>query len=187
LVKKWNYDGSISTSFPGLNKIGHEGAKGLILSNIKAFKECIKINQEYIYAINDDNNINLDQYKSIFKDSIFKYDWFCILEDDAIIDEIIYNKILQFLNDNEKNDYDIILLDIRGNGGAAGILYNSYIIPQLIEDLHPLSDFSISLEEKYNCASLWDWKLWHYVNNNKIKFTLFPCIDSGKFESTINV
>jgi len=185
--QEWKYDGTIKNSFPGLNIVGHEGAKGLILSNIKALKECLKINQEYIYAINDDNKINLDTFQSIFKNTFFKYEWFCILEDDAIINKDIYDRIVLFLDENKSNDLDIILLDKRVGGGASGVLYNSYIIPQLIDDLHPLSEFSISMEEKYNHATLWDWKLWHYINNNDINYLLLPCIESGGFVSTINI
>ena len=185
--QEWKYDGSIVNSFPGLNIMGHEGAKGLILSNIKAFKECLKINLEYIYGINDDDKINLDSYQNIFKDTFFKYDWYCILEDDVIINIDIYNMIIKFIEENINNDLDIILLDKRVGGGAAGVIYNSYIISQILHDLHPLSEFSISMEEKYNHATLWDWKLWHYINNNEINYSLLPCIESGGFESTINI
>lgn len=184
--QEWVYDGSINNSFPGLNIFGHEGAKGLILSNIKAFQKCISINNDYIYGLNDDINVNCSKYKSYIEKSYYKYDWFCILEDDAIINRTIYNEILTFIEENK--DIDIILLDKRQGGGAAGVLYNSKIIKQVLEDLHPLSDFSITMEDEYNHATLWDWKLWHYVNNNpQIKCKIFPCIASGGFESTIDL
>jgi hypothetical protein len=185
--QEWKYIGNIQTSFPGLNLYGHDGAKGLILSNIKAFKECLKINDEYIYALNDDNKINLQDYKSQYKKYSNKYKWFCVLEDDAIINNEIYTDIQKFINKDENKDAEVILLDKRVAGGAAGVIYNSKIIKKLIEDLHPLSEFSITMEEKFNHATLWDWKLWHYVTNMNINYKLFPCIDSGQFISTINI
>jgi GR25 family glycosyltransferase involved in LPS biosynthesis len=184
--QEWVYDGNIQNSFPGLNIFGHEGAKGLILSNIKAFQQCIKINNDYIYALNDDNHLSCKEYNSCIENSFYKYDWFCILEDDAIINRTIYNEIQEFVEEN--NDIDIILLDKRVGGGAAGVLYNSKIIKQVLEDLHPLSDFSIKMEDEYNHATLWDWKLWHYINNNdNIICKILPCIDSGGFDSTIDL
>jgi hypothetical protein len=184
--QEWLYDGTINSSFPGLNRYGNEGAKGLIISNIKAFQICIKINNDYILGLNDNNYLDLINYNSIINNSYYKYNWFCILEDDAIIDNAVYNEILNFLKDNQEKD--IILLDKRIGGGAAGVLYNSKIIPKIIEELHPLSDFSINMEDNYNCATLWDWKLWNYVNYSKdLKFTSFPIIESGGYDSTIDI
>lgn len=160
--QKWKYDGTIMNSFPGLNLYGHQGAKGLILSNMKAFERAI-------------NNTN--------------YSWYCILEDDASINNEIYQKILLFLEKNK--DVDILLLDTRaeGWGGTAGIIYNKKILSRIIEDLHPLSDFSINMEKNYGQATLWDWKLWRYIKNAdspKINYRTLPCIKSGFFGSTIN-
>lgn len=185
--QEWIYDGHISKAFPGLNIHGHQGAKGLILSNIKAFYESLNVNNNYIYALNDDNKLNYNEYKSNLSDSLYKYKWFCILEDDAIINKEIYEEIIMFVKDKDNADDDVILLDKRVGGGAAGVLYNSKIIPLLTEELHPLSKFSINMEEHYSHATLWDWKLWHYINNNNIKFKILPCIDSGGFNSTINI
>ena len=159
----WKYDGSILKSFPGLNLIGHEGAKGLILSNVKAFQ----------------NALMLD------------YDWYCILEDDAIIDSEIYQILCDFVNNPANKTVDIILLDDRnyGFGGTAGMMYNMNVIGRVLEDLHPLSNFSITMEKKYGLATLWDWKLWKYIENSinpVINFVQLPCIKSGDFESTIN-
>ena len=153
----WVYDGSITTSFPGLNIYGHHGAKGLILSNMKAF------------------------YTSIY----LQYNWVCILEDDAEINQDIYNKLCDFISQPENLNIDVIFLDKRGPGGSAGNLFSKNIIPQLISELHPLSDFSINMEELYGMAPLWDWKLWSYVKHNNINYSIFPCIDSGNFPSTI--
>lgn len=184
--QEWIYDGTLESSFPGLNKYGNEGAKGLIISNIKAFHKCIKINNDYILGLNDNNYLDLFKYKSMVDNSYYKYKWFCILEDDAIINNAVYDEIINFVKNNQEKD--IILLDKRIGGGAAGVLYNSKIIPKIIEDLHPLSDFSINMEDSYNCATLWDWKLWNYVNYNQdLKFTTFPIIDSGEFDSTIDL
>ena len=160
---KWVYDGSVSMSFPNLNLLGHYGTKGLTLSNIKAF------------------NIA----------SSLDYDWYCILEDDAIINDSCYNKILNFINNIDNNKYDIVLLDNRHNGwgGTAGMLYNKRIIDRVAVDLHPLSKFSIlshKLGDK-NLGNLWDWKLWKYVMYVNKNFATLPCIDSGTFISTINV
>jgi len=190
--QSWIYDGTIKTSFPGLNIYGNEGAKGLVLSNMKAFDECLKINKDYIYGLNDDNTklINDNRYLSLTNNNYFKYQWFCILEDDAILNKDVIKKIENFLNDLSKNNdkIDIIILDTRIGGGAAGVLYNSSVISKLRKDLHPLSEFSITMEEKYNHSPLWDWKLWHYVNNNiNINFKTLPCIESGQFTSTINI
>jgi GR25 family glycosyltransferase involved in LPS biosynthesis len=180
--QEWIYNGLINNSFPGLNLNGHQGAKGLILSNIKALKLCSEINNNYIKAINDDF-----QNLQLLNNNINKFEWFCILEDDAIINEEIYRNIIKFLNENKNENIDIILLDQRIGCGSAGILYNSRIINQLINDLHPLSEFSITMEEKYNYATLWDWKIWQYILNNNINYKIFPCIDSGLFGSTITI
>jgi len=157
----WKYDGSILKSFPGLNLIGHEGAKGLILSNMKAFEHALSLD----------------------------YEWYCILEDDAIIDSSIYQILCDFANTHKS--VDIVLLDDRnyGFGGTAGMMYSINVIGRLLEDLHPLSDFSITMEEKYGLATLWDWKLWKYIQttvNPIVNYVQLPCIKSGDFESTIN-
>lgn len=160
--QKWKYDGTFSTSFPGLNFYGHQGAKGLILSNMKAFERAIQNT---------------------------KYEWYCTLEDDASITKEVYQKIHLFLEKNK--DVDIVLLDNRasGWGGTAGIIYNKKILNHVMDNLHPLSDFSINMEENYKQATLWDWKLWCYIKNAdspKIKYVTLPCIKSGLFGSTIN-
>jgi hypothetical protein len=162
--QEWKYDGSIYTSFPGLNIDGHEGAKGLILSNMKAFKNAL----------------------------LMDYEWYCVLEDDSVINQGVYDKLCNFVKQPENKSYDIVLLDERhfGWGGAAGVLYNIKIIGRLLNDLHPLSNFSIKMEEKYSLATLWDWKLWTYIKNTvnpTINYTTLPCIKSGDFISTINV
>lgn len=160
--KKWIYDGTISKSFPNLNLYGHYGTKGLTLSNLKAFM--------------------------IASSMIFE--WFCIIEDDAEINNDIYNDILNFINTNNNSKNDIILLDSRHNGwgGTAAMLYNKRIINKLIVDLHPLSKFSIfsnKLGDK-NLGNVWDWKLWKYIMYINKNFITFPCVDSGKFISTIS-
>lgn len=161
--RKWIYDGSVFKSFPNLNLYGHYGTKGLTLSNIKAFGEALKMN----------------------------YNWYCILEDDAEIDQLSYNKIIRFINNSNNQNIDIVLLDDRHNGwgGAAGVLYNKKIISKLIEDLHPLSFFSIT-SRRYgdkHLGNIWDWKLWKYVNYVNKNYRTLPCIKSGNFKSTINI
>ena len=160
--KKWIYDGTVSRSFPNLNLLGHYGTKGLTLSNIKAFIVASKMN----------------------------FDWFCVLEDDSELDENSSNKIRQFVRNESNKKYDIVLLDNRHNGfgGTCAMLYNKRIIPTLIRDLHPLSNFSI-LSMKYgdkNLGNLWDWKLWKYVMHVNKKFNTLPCVKSGNFVSTIS-
>jgi GR25 family glycosyltransferase involved in LPS biosynthesis len=158
----WIYDGTIEKSFPSLHLDGHFGTKGLTLSNLRAFEESLKLD----------------------------YDWYCILEDDAEMNNDIYNKIISFINDPKNiNQVDIVLLDKRDNGwgGTAGMLYNKKIIKQLINDLHPLSNFSITIEDKYKHTGLWDWKLWTYIKNNNIRYINLPIIQSGIFGSTINI
>jgi hypothetical protein len=161
--KKWLYDGTIFKSFPNLKLYGHQGTKGLTLSNIKAFIEASKLN----------------------------YDWFCILEDDAEIDKNTYNKIMNFISDINNINVDIVLLDARHNGwgGTAGMLYNKKIILSLIKDLHPLSLFSINSHKYGNkkLGNLWDWKLWKYVKFINKNFKTLPCVKSGNFKSTINI
>jgi len=159
--RKWVYDGSVDKSFPNLNLYGHHGTKGLTMSNIKCFEIACKLN----------------------------YDWFCILEDDSIIDNETLNTITTFINVPNNNKYDIVLLDDRshGWGGTCAILYNKRIIYTLMHHLHPLSKFSMS-SHKYgdkNLGNLWDWKLWKYINYINKKFALLPCVKSGNFPSTI--
>jgi GR25 family glycosyltransferase involved in LPS biosynthesis len=157
--EEWIYDGTIKTSFPGYVLNGNYGIKGLTVSNIKTFLESQNMN----------------------------YEWFCILEDDAEINEENISIIHNFIKNSDNNDYDVVLLDDREWGGASALLYNKRIIPKLIEDLHPLSDFSIINEATYGDPNLWDWKLNKYIcNHNKnIKFKCIPCISSGKYPSTI--
>jgi hypothetical protein len=161
--RKWIYDGSIFKSFPNLNLYGHYGTKGLTLSNIKAFNEASKMN----------------------------FDWYCILEDDAEINQMAYNKIINFINNPNNKNIDIVLLDNRHNGwgGTAGMLYNKKIIDQLANDLHPLSFFSITSANygDKNLGNIWDWKLWKYVQFINKNFKTLPCIKSGNFKSTIDV
>lgn len=161
--KKWIYDGSIFKSFPNLNLYGHYGTKGLTLSNIKAFIDASKLD----------------------------YDWYCILEDDAEIDKMSYYKIINFITNIHNKNTDIVLLDARHNGwgGTAGMLYNKKIILKLIEDLHPLSKFSITSTNygDKNLGNLWDWKLWKYIMFVNKNFKILPCIKSGNFKSTIDI
>ena len=157
--EKWEYDGTVSKSFPCLHLNGHKGTKGLTLSNIK----CLNIIKE--------QNPN--------------YNWYCILEDDSEINEIIYNKIINF---SKQTNYfnDIILLDKRKRGGTCALLYNQRIINNMIENLHPLSEFSIKNEEVYKRGtSLWDWKLWVYIDNYNINSKVYPIVSSGNFKSEI--
>jgi hypothetical protein len=160
--RAWVYDGSVEKSFPNLNLYSHYGTKGLTMSNIKCFEVACNLN----------------------------YHWFCILEDDAIMDYNTLNKIKNFVNDPNNKKYDIILLDDRnyGWGGTCAMLYNKRIVNTLKHHLHPLSNFSIS-SDKYgdkNLGNLWDWKLWKYVMYINKKFTSLPCVKSGNFPSTIS-
>ena len=158
--EKWIYDGTIHKSFPGLHLNGHHGTKGLTLSNMKCF-----------------NLIN-KKYKN--------YNWYCILEDDSIINENIYNQIINVSNENKYSN-DIILLDKRGRGGTCSLLYNQRIINNVILHMHPLSLFSIINERKFKRGTnLWDWKLWSYLDNFIISNKTYPIVSSGNFKSTIS-
>lgn len=156
----WTYDGTPATSFPNTELYGNWGTKGLTVSNIYAMMMSLHV----------------------------KCNWVIILEDDAEINNDIYQKIVQFLNGNQTKD--IVLLDNRhyGWGGTAGMAYNKRALKKIMEDLHPLSEFSIHSNEygDPNLGNLWDWKLWKYVCHVNKNFECFPCVDSGKFVSTIN-
>ena len=159
--RAWIYDGSVEKSFPNLNLYGHYGTKGLTMSNIKCFEIACNLN----------------------------YDWFCILEDDSVMEYDTLNTITSFVNEPNNNKYDIVLLDHRhyGWGGTCAMLYNKRIIYTLLHHLHPLSKFSISID-KYgdkNLGNLWDWKLWKYVIHINKNFTFLPCVKSCNFPSTI--
>jgi len=161
--KMWVYDGSVQKSFPNLRLLGHHGTKGLTLSNIKCFEIACQLN----------------------------YDWFCVLEDDSVMDPETLRKIKNFIKNQNNNKYDIVLLDDRDNGwgGTCAMLYNKRIVNKLQYHLHPLSKFSM-LSSKYgdkNFTNLWDWKLWKYVTYINKNFTTLPCVKSGNFGSLINV
>jgi hypothetical protein len=157
--KVWKYDGTVNKSFPGLHLNGHHGTKGLTLSNMKAF-----------YKIRDD---------------LQEYEWFCILEDDAVMSNDIYTQMIKNIEDNKS--LDIMVFDNRGRGGTSAVLYSKRIIDKVIGNMHPLSVFSIINEMKYKRGSnLWDWKLWSYMDNYKIKNGTFPLVPSGKFPSEID-
>jgi hypothetical protein len=157
---EWIYDGTISKSFPGLHLNGHQGTKGLTLSNIKCY-----------YIITKNN---------------FKYNWYCILEDDSEINDDIYKKIINTIHNNNNSD-DIIILDKRGRSGTCAVLYNHRIINNLLVDLHPLSNFSINKERVFKRTNLWDYKLWVYLDNFKVKSKTYCIVPSGKFGSVIDI
>lgn len=158
----WIYDGTMERSFPNANLNGHHGTKGLTLSNMKAFEFATTLPE----------------------------DWICVLEDDAELTLLAYKQIIHCIQNPSNQKKDIIRLDARENGwgGTAGIIYNKRIIPIVLRDLHPLSNFSI-LSHKIgnkNLGNLWDWKLWKYITCINKNGLGLPCIKSGKFDSTIN-
>lgn len=157
----WIYDGSIGKSFPGLNLNGHYGTKGLTLSNLKAF------------------DIILKKYPF--------YKWYIILEDDAIINKDSINKINQIISHIDLS-IQVILIDNRGKGGAAGIIYRKDVIRKIIKHMHPLSKFSIENESKISGkTNLWDWKLWTFLDYFNIKYQVIPILKNGQFPSTIDL
>lgn len=160
--KMWVYDGTMASSWPNISLNGHHGTKGLTLSNLKAFEFGLKQNCKFL----------------------------CVLEDDAVIDQNSYRKIISFVENPINSNVGIVLLDARHNGwgGTAGMLYNSKILNQLLTDLHPLSIFSMSSERfgDKNLGNLWDWKLWKYCKYINKNFKTLPCIKSGMFVSEIN-
>ena len=162
--QKWIYDGTPSTSFPSLNINNHYGTKGLTLTNMLAFQEALK-----------------PYYNSI--------EWFCILEDDAVITDDSFRMICNFIINPKNSHIDIVVLDIRKYGGTTGVLYNKRILNKLLSDLHPLSDFSIGFYDKMKRSALWDWKLYDYIKekSEKIFHSLLPCITESGADSTINL
>ena len=165
LNNSWVYDGTVRTSFIGLHLNGHMGTKALTLSNLKSFEIGIQ-RQE---------------------------DWICIIEDDAVIDIDVITKIYNFITIKESSHFDVVLLDSRGYGGTAGMLYRRSILSTFLLDLNPLSDFSIIEYEKLEESAqnktpyLWDVKLWFYFRIKKTKVKVIKCIKSGMFVSTISI
>jgi len=149
---KWTFDKTVpSSGFFHLFRNGHHGAKGLILSNLRAMKM---------------GAANVGK------------DWIVICEDDCNITQ----NMLDTINSAVYSDEDIVWLDQRGKGGACCVMYRRKILDELIKDLHPLSEFS------KNCdfSNLWDWKLFRYEKTGKFRFRYIPCVQSGKFKSTID-
>ena len=114
----WIYDGTINKSFPGLHLNGHYGTKGLTLSNLKVFNK--------------------------IKNELNNYEWYCVFEDDARINNDKYKKIKKLIKkvDSLAINIDVIILDTIRKGGASAVLYNKRIIDTLLSEMHPLSDIS---------------------------------------------
>jgi hypothetical protein len=164
--EEWTYDGTVHKSFPNLHLNGHFGTKGLTLSNMKAFACASALSKVF--------------------------DWFCVLEDDSKIDDESYNSIVHICATTSPSDTDIICMDRRSQssvdlGGACAICYSSHIVDKCMEDLHPLSPFSIKSPTLGDSSrtNLWDWKLWKYVKYVNQNFIMYPKVDSGGYESTI--
>ena len=155
--QKWVYDGTLNTAFPGLCLGGHGGDKGLTLSNLRAMKEALASEQPE--------------------------EWVCIAEDDAELPPFTMQKIIKIVN--RTTDHDIMTFDDRGVGGASFVCYRKAILPQLIEDMHPLSDFSRGFEAKFGCENLWDWQLYAYARENH-RLEVHPLVKSGGFPSIIS-
>ena len=68
------------------------------------------------------------------------------------------------------------------------MLYNKKIIPTVLNDLHPLSNFSINALNygDKNLVNLWDWKLYKYISCINKNYKTLPCVKSGSFISTID-
>lgn len=67
------------------------------------------------------------------------------------------------------------------------MLYKYSVLPVLIRELHPLSEFSMQQNNSHFEANLWDWKLWRLLELGYIKHTVWPLVKSGTFDSTIDV
>ena len=155
--QKWVYDGTLDTAFPGLNRLGHDGDKGLTLSNLRAMKAALAWEQPE--------------------------QWVCIAEDDAHLPPEVIREVVRVVN--ATTDHDILWFDSRGLGGAALVCYRKSILPQVLKHMHPLSDFSRSYEARSGRANLWDWQLGSYARlNHRLK--VHPLVKSGAFESTIS-
>lgn len=158
----WIYDGTLTTAFPGLSLGGHQGDKGLTLSNLRAMKAALASDQ-------------LEE-------------WVCIAEDDAELPPVTMQEIVKIVNTT--TDQDILWFDERyriggeDGSGTVFVCYRKSILPQLIEDMHPLSDFSRGFEATFKRGNLWDWQLYAYANTNH-RLKLHPLVKSGRFPSLI--
>ena len=114
------------------------------------------------------------------------YEWYIILEDDAIINKKSVKKINQTISQIDPS-IQVIVIDDRGKGGTARIVYRNDVIRKVIKHMHPLSMFSIENESKISeRANLWDWKLWLFLDHFNIKYEVIPLLKNGKFPSTID-
>ena len=67
--QKWVYDGTLNTAFPGLCLWGHQGYKGLTLSNLRAMKAALASDQpeEWVCIAEDDAELPPDTMQKIIK------------------------------------------------------------------------------------------------------------------------
>ena len=136
--EKWIYDGSIEKSFPfmSLDKKSNN-MKALYMTNLKAIEK----------------SLNMD------------YEWFMIIEDIHSINNLIYNKIINFLKNIK--DIDFIYLYNHFNREKYKyifpFIYKKQITKNLKLSLNPLNYNSNFLHCKYN---LWNFALNYYIKNN---------------------
>lgn len=160
--EEWVYNGMPNKSFPGLHLNGHSGNKGLILSNLYAMEK----------AYNDNK--------------LMPNKWNCIAEDDSVLDCDTKNKIYKEL-ENIPINIKVANLDKRLNGiGSSFNCYRTSILPKLLKELNPLSNFSINHEIKYGRSNLWDWLLFDCLSEYNIPHTIKSIVNSGNFTSTIS-
>ena len=153
----WVYDGTLDTAFSGLNLHGHDGYKGLTLSNLRAMEAAIA--------------------------SKNPEPWLCIAEDDARLPKEVIQEIEDTITTT--TDHDIVWFDSRGLGGTSLVCYHKSVLPQVVKHMHPLSDFSRTYEERFQRANLWDWQLGSYTTHNH-RLKVHPLVKSGDFISLIS-
>lgn len=132
--------------------------KSLILSNLEIFK------------------LFLEKHKQ---------QYLLILEDDAIINDMQIQTIIDEINTNNS---DFLMCDLRGRGCCAN-LYNKNILHKLINELNYESKiYKHYLDIKK--AYLWDYIIKDYlidINENKYNTNIVRLSDSGYFISEISL
>lgn len=120
--ENWTFDGRPSTGFGLLSRNGHQGIKGLWLSNILAMQVAVVTQPE----ANDQ--------------------WACILESDAVIDEATHRTILLRIRHHSMNH--IVLFD--GWRGACAVCYRLDVLRKVERDLRPMAHFAMHSELSSN-------------------------------------
>ena len=153
------------TMFGGMR--GHEGTKGLWLSNIKTYELAVKKHKPSEYII--------------------------IYEDDAQLPSQFMDRIHTILSENQA--VDIFALDIRTGPlnpdfppcCSNCIMYSVKILPRLITLMDPYNSGMIGqFQSSIHDDPLFDWYLF-YVLHRYFKTLVINLVECGDFPSTMNV